>query len=619
MSNPDDIINVAEAEVGYHEGRDADGDWNNIQKYSEQVPGLGWSDGQPWCATFVSWCALQAGAAELFPRTASCATGLQWFRDRGRSSDYPAIGAQVFYGPGGGSHTGIVYAYDSNYIFSVEGNAQSLDSAVLTPRGFVRMGDIRVGDAVVDPEGHPSVVTGVFPKGVRRVYRVTLQDGSTVEACDEHLWKVKADARKPAVVTTLELARMVANPTMRVRVPQIQPVEYLAEDLLPIAPYLLGLLIGEGGTTSGGLHFTNTDPEILESVRELLPADHALVPHVAGDSAQPGNWRITGAGGKAGNQVIGALRELGLWAKTAHDKFIPGTYKLASAKGRLELLRGLLDADGTIDATGRVEFTSCSRQLALDVQEVVRSLGGHAALNVKTKVFYTSPSQKTPKAASPAYRLQNINMPFDNPFRLPRKADRFRPRNGAWHRRIVSVEYLRDDEVQCIAVSAPSHLYITDGFTPTHNTNATGSAEGDGVYYKKRSRRDSYVYAYGYPAYSGGIVSADPSWGGTGSGGGQPQVVVVSLARVREAARKDAPAPGTPMAYRDGVLVVERALAAEGLLDSRYVDGSFGTRTISAYAAWQRRLGYGGSDADGIPGHDSLARLGSAHGFRVGA
>lgn len=575
MSNPDDIINVAEAEVGYHEGRDADGDWNNIQKYSEQVPGLGWSDGQPWCATFVSWCALQAGAADLFPRTASCATGLQWFRDRGRSSDYPAIGAQVFYGPGGGSHTGIVYAYDSNYIFSVEGNAQTLDSAVLTPRGFVRMGDIRVGDAVVDPEGQPSVVTGVFPKGVRRVYRVTRRDGSTVEACDEHLWKVKADARKPAIVDTLELARLVANPAMGVRVPQIQPVEYLAEDLLPIAPYLLGLLIGEGGMTGGGLHFTNTDPEILESVRELLPNADVLAV---------------------------ALNELGLDC-TADKTAVPVAYKQASVKDRLELLRGLMDAHGTITDDGRTDFSTASWTLACDVQEVVRSLGGHAAVS----------------AASSAFRVHDITMPFDNPFRLPRKADRFRPRNGAWHRRIVSVEYLRDDDVQCIAVSAPSHLYITDGFTPTHNTNATGSAEGDGVYYKKRARRDSYVYAYGYPAYSGGIVSADPSWGGTGSGGGQPQVVVVSLARVREAARRDAPAPGTPMAYRDGVLVVERALAAEGLLDSRYVDGSFGTRTISAYAAWQRRLGYGGSDADGIPGHDSLARLGSAHGFRVGA
>ena len=65
------------------------------------------------------------------------------------------------------------------------------------------------------------------------------------------------------------------------------------------------------------------------------------------------------------------------------------------------------------------------------------------------------------------------------------------------------------------------------------------------------------------------------------------------------------------------MLVVERALAAEGLLTPSLVDGAFGTSTVSAYAAWQRRCGYHGADADGIPGHDSLVRLGQAHGFAV--
>jgi hypothetical protein len=65
---------------------------------------------------------------------------------------------------------------------------------------------------------------------------------------------------------------------------------------------------------------------------------------------------------------------------------------------------------------------------------------------------------------------------------------------------------------------------------------------------------------------------------------------------------------------------VEEALAAEGLLERGYVDGSFGTRTLAAYAAWQRsRAGgsYRGGDADGVPGRDSLTRLGDRHGFTV--
>ncbi|MFD7582748.1 peptidoglycan-binding protein [Kitasatospora sp. NPDC059811] len=120
-SNAADLIRVARDEVGYQEGRSGS-HWNNIQKYSPAVPGLEWSQGEAWCATFVAWCARQSGNAGLFPVTASCAEGVAWFRDRDRFTDYPVIGGQVFYGPGGGSHTGICVAYTSSTITTVEGN-----------------------------------------------------------------------------------------------------------------------------------------------------------------------------------------------------------------------------------------------------------------------------------------------------------------------------------------------------------------------------------------------------------------------------------------------------------------------------------------------------------------
>ncbi|MFF7361072.1 peptidoglycan-binding protein [Streptomyces sp. NPDC008125] len=119
---------VAKAEVGYHEGK-TDGHWNNKEKYAAEVPGLAWADYQAWCATFVSWVALKAGAADLFPRTASCAAGVAWFKGKGRFSAYPAVGAQVFYGAGGGTHTGLVYAYDADYIYTYEGNTNDNGSA----------------------------------------------------------------------------------------------------------------------------------------------------------------------------------------------------------------------------------------------------------------------------------------------------------------------------------------------------------------------------------------------------------------------------------------------------------------------------------------------------------
>lgn len=91
---------------------------------------------------------------------------------------------------------------------------------------------------------------------------------------------------------------------------------------------------------------------------------------------------------------------------------------------------------------------------------------------------------------------------------------------------------------------------------------------------------------------------------------------VVDLSKLRSAARSNPAATGTPVTYA-GVRTVEAALVDAGLLEKRYSDGHFGTATVAAYAAWQRRLGYRGTDADGIPGKTSLTKLGDKYGFAV--
>src|SRR5213080_3989569 len=53
------------------------------------------------------------------------------------------------------------------------------------------------------------------------------------------------------------------------------------------------------------------------------------------------------------------------------------------------------------------------------------------------------------------------------------------------------------------------------------------------------------------------------------------------------------------------VMAVEQALQARHLLDAKWVDGYFGTETVSAYAAYQRSLGYTGLAASGLPGTTS--------------
>ncbi|MGA6161744.1 peptidoglycan-binding domain-containing protein [Amycolatopsis magusensis] len=95
-------------------------------------------------------------------------------------------------------------------------------------------------------------------------------------------------------------------------------------------------------------------------------------------------------------------------------------------------------------------------------------------------------------------------------------------------------------------------------------------------------------------------------------GGLAHAVPAVNMEAVLKAAQTDprradsAVTPGSG----ESVLEVERALSDEGLLGAEYVDGHFGTKTVEAYAAYQRSLGLSGLDASGLPGRNSLLKLG---------
>jgi LysM repeat protein len=99
----------------------------------------------------------------------------------------------------------------------------------------------------------------------------------------------------------------------------------------------------------------------------------------------------------------------------------------------------------------------------------------------------------------------------------------------------------------------------------------------------------------------------------------KPVKPVVDLSKLVAAAKSNPAAKGTPVTYT-GVRTVETALVDAGLLEKKYSDGHFGSSTVDAYAAWQRSRaggGYRGDDANGIPGRDSLKRLGDKYGFTV--
>ncbi|WP_406529960.1 hypothetical protein [Streptomyces sp. I8-5] len=114
-------VPIAVGEVGYRE-KLIDGRSTNIQKYSDEVPGLNWTQGLSWCQTFQCWVFHSAGIGLLVPMTDSPKETAAWFKERGRYSRHPALGALVFIRAIDEMHVGLVVGYDAEFIHTVEGN-----------------------------------------------------------------------------------------------------------------------------------------------------------------------------------------------------------------------------------------------------------------------------------------------------------------------------------------------------------------------------------------------------------------------------------------------------------------------------------------------------------------
>ena len=342
------------------------------------------------------------------------------------------------------------------------GKAQPLDARILTPEGWRLMGDLRPGDFVIGSAGRPVQVTGVYPQGLKEIFRVTFSDGAVTECCDEHLWAVNSPVRRrrgqPNKVAPLaDLRQHIADAAGNRRhyIPMVAPVDFAPRDF-PLDPYLLGVLLGDGCIKHHYVQLSTMDQDLVREVEGLLP-DGVQVKKVETSAC---DYRITGQGAGKRNPIISALRELGLMGKGSDDKFVPSQYLLGSIDQRVSLLQGLLDTDGYISQDNVVQFSSNSLALAAGVADIVQSLGGNARRSCKTSASHKD------------HYLVTISMPAGFvPFRISRRTSLYRPRlKYLPARALVSAESIGFKEARCIAVDAPDHLYVTDDYILTHNT-----------------------------------------------------------------------------------------------------------------------------------------------------
>lgn len=355
---------------------------------------------------------------------------------------------------------------------------------VKVPGGWRRMGDIQVGDIVTAVDGTPTQVIGVYPQGVKPLYGIKFVDGRIARCGLEHLWRVHYKFEEATKFRIMSTAEMLEQQQLG-EVAYIQPCasEQVPDVKLPIEPYLLGVLIGDG--TLDGTPLITTDQWIIDKISNMIPLGVELRKRTTVKPYKVDYTTDYSVAGKMGkpNVLTYKLRKLGLDGTRSWNKFIPDIYLKASTRQRLELLQGLMDTDGYVSprtnhngvlGSGSIEYSTTSLELAKGVQYLVRSIGGLCAIREK-QPFYTLPDgSRHPGKLAYILRVR-VPRPGDL-FTLPRKRDRMRPDGTNIYTKVFKIRVdrifplLEKEECTCIEVAHPSKLYIIEDFVVTHNT-----------------------------------------------------------------------------------------------------------------------------------------------------
>lgn len=353
------------------------------------------------------------------------------------------------------------------------GKAEPLDSLVLTPNGFKKMGDVKVGDKVISGNGKPCNVINVFPQGEKDVYRVCFNDGTSVECCKEHLWKVQTqeDRRmRPSRNKTEQTYRILETQDMFGKlksargesvysVDYVEPVQFYKKEL-KIPPYVLGALIGDGSLSCGNCAICNPEIDIIQKIEKLCEG-YAKVSSYKSKDGCPRFSLI-------GRNIRKDLRFYGLLEKKSHEKSIPFDYLHSDVEDRIELLRGLCDTDGSVCKNSTfVDYSTSSKQLAYDIVYLVRSLGGRATIKTGAS-HYKKNGEKV--ECKTRYRITLTLNGKIIPVSSKKNLLRYKNNKKVLKKYISKIEFSRKTECQCIMVDDPSHLYVTDDFIVTHNT-----------------------------------------------------------------------------------------------------------------------------------------------------
>lgn len=353
--------------------------------------------------------------------------------------------------------------------------------------------DISVGDEIMGPDNTPRLVQEL-KRGVDVMYLLETVNGQKMYINGHHLLVLQStcrDIKNKDITKKRSKTFKGANPIKIISVNDYlltskkykhlhkiissTYVEFKSEEV-PIDPYMLGLLLGDGHLGLSDLNMTSMDQEIIDYCYDYASKNKMQIyiskkddnqAYSLGFSKQNGTIGDYWEGQKAGRghtRLMTYLEDLGLRGKVGEYKFIPQSYKANSKKVRLEILAGLIDTDGSLSNDGcTYDYISKSELLAEDVCFIVRSLGMRATVSACQKADQNG-------TIGDYFRVCISGNTDQIPVLLPRKKANPRRQIKSPNRFGFTVTKVSDEEEYYGFVLDKDHQYLTDTFLITHNT-----------------------------------------------------------------------------------------------------------------------------------------------------